>query len=311
MLKSVLKRLLGALCVLWIAMFGVFALLTYIPGSRLGYMGIFADGDLLDRIFSFLHVQPNLFSRYLRYMWDVFTRFQFASGFRHYDLTGEVLSRLRFTVLLTFAAFVFVVIFGIVLGAFAAYKKDSFWDRLISVISTALASIPPFCLAIYLAVIFCVGLKLLPVFGFNGPKYFILPTITIGSAAMANTVQSCRYSILEELNKPYVKNLRARGVSEIRILFVHALKNALIPTVSMIREMTATVFVSTFIAEWFYSIPGIGYYLIQAINNRDYGVVMACTMIIALFVVLFGLISDTAFVFLDPQLRKKDKEAKA
>ena len=170
--------------VLLVAMFAVFAILTYIPGSRLGYLNIWGQGDLLDHLFTALSVKPSLFTRYLRYIYNVFTTFHFASMARHHDLSATVLQRTRFTLLLTFSGFIFIVIFGISAGAYAAYKKGSLFDKAVSLLSMFVASLPPFCLAIYLAMIFCLGLHLLPVFGYDSIKNFILPTITIASASV-------------------------------------------------------------------------------------------------------------------------------
>ena len=306
MFKFVMKRILTALVILFVSMFAVFAILTYIPGSRLGYMSIAGNGDLLDRIFNALKVQPSLLSRYLRYIYDVLVHFHFASGFRHHNLNEEILSRTRFTLLLTLAGFIFIVVIGIPTGAIAARKKGSLFDRTVSVVSMFVASIPPFCLAIYLAMIFCLGLKLLPVFGYKELKNFILPTITIAASALANTIQTCRFAIIEELNKPYVKYLRTRGQKEGVILFGHALRNAMLPVISVIKEMTASIFVSTFIAEWFYAIPGIGYYLIKGINSRDYGVIMASTMVIAIVIIVFNIVSDVLYSCFDPKLRSSE-----
>ena len=303
MFKFIVKRILTAFVVLLVAMFAVFAILTYIPGSRLGYLNIWGQVDLLDHLFTALSVKPSLFTRYLRYIYNVFTTFHFASMARHHDLSATVLQRTRFTLLLTFSGFIFIVIFGISAGAYAAYKKGSLFDKAVSLLSMFVASLPPFCLAIYLAMIFCLGLHLLPVFGYDSIKNFILPTITIASASLATTIQTCRFAVIEELNKPYIKNLRSRGQKEGVILFRHALRNAVLPTISVIREKTASIFVSTFIAEWFYAIPGIGYYLIQGINSRDYGVIMASTMVIAIILLLFNIISEVLYCVFDPQLR--------
>lgn len=306
MFKFIKNRILGAIGVLFAAVFAVFTILTYLPGSRLGYLPIQGENDLLDRFFTLIKATPNLLTRYLRYMYNIITRFHFTSNFRHHDLSAEILTRTRLTLLLTVLGFVFIVVFGIILGVIAAHKRGTWIDRLISGVSMFLASIPPFCLAIYLALIFCLGLKLLPVFGYAKPVNFILPTITVSAAALANVIQICRFQVIEELNKPYVRNLQSRGQKESVILFRHALKNALIPTVSVIREMTATIFMSTFIAEWFYAIPGIGYYMIKAINSRDYGVILACTVVIAIFIIFFNIISDVVYCLLDPKMRSKE-----
>lgn len=306
MFQFIRRRITGAIGVLLTTIFAVFALLTYLPGSRLGYLQIHGDGDLLDRFFTLINAAPNLMNRYLRYMFDVLTKFHFASSFRHHDLTQEILKRTRLTLLLTVLGFVFIVVFGLLLGVMAARRRGSWIDRFISSASMFVASIPPFCLAIYLAMIFCLGLKLLPVFGYTKPINFILPTVTISAGALANVIQICRFQVIEELNKPYVRNLQSRGQKESTILYRHALKNALIPIVSVIREMTATIFVSTFIAEWFYAIPGIGYYLIRAINSRDFGVILACTVVIAIFIIMVNIVSDVVYCLLDPKMRSSE-----
>lgn len=303
MFKYAAKRILRSLVILVVTLFAVFALLNYIPGSRLKYISIMGQGDLLDSLFSALNAESNLFTRYLRYLYNIITRFEFLSGFRHHSLSTEIIERSRLTLLLTICALILVVLVGIPLGVFSARKKGSLPDRAISVFSMTLASIPPFCLAIFLAMVFCVGLRLLPVFGYKSPINFILPTITIASAAVAETVQITRFSVIEEMKKPYITSLRSRGQSENVIVYRHALRNALLPVCSVIKENMATVFVSTFIAEWFYAIPGIGYNLIQSIVNRDYGVVMASTMVIAIFIIVINIIGDVLMYLIDPKLR--------
>ena len=303
MFRYLVKRFLISIPVLLLALFATFALLTYIPGSRLGYFPIEGNGDLLDKLFVALNAPANLLTRYLRYFYNVFVHARFGSIAYHHNLSAEIFRRTGFTLLLTFCAFLLILLIGIPLGSYSAYKKGSFFDNIVSIVSLFLSSIPPFCLAIFLAVIFCVRLRLLPVFGFDGPKNMILPTITIGAAGLAKTIQTVRNNVIENLNKPYVKTLKAKGVRQSRILFVHALKNSLVPTVSIIKEMTAEVFVSTFIAEWFYAIPGIGYYLLQSVNGRDYDAVLAATTVITIFILLFGILSDTLSYSLDPQLK--------
>ena len=139
---------------------------------------------------------------------------------------------------------------------------------------------------------------------YNAPN-MQMPTSDI-RALSQYTYQTVRANVIEAMHRPYIRTLRSHGVKERKILFNHALKNSMIPTVSIIREMTAEVFVSTFIAEWFYAIPGIGYYLIQAVNARDYGVVLACTAVTAVLILVFGIISDLLYYLLEPELRHRE-----
>ena len=305
MLRYILKRILVIIPALLASMLAIFVLLTYLPGSRLGMLPIYGDGDLLDRFFVYFSIPANTFTRYLRYAWDVFTKLHFPSVFQHRDLTGETLMRAKFTFLLTMLGLIFMIVAGIPLGVAAGHKKGKWQDTLISSFSLVLSSIPPFCLSIFLALLFCLYLHWLPVFGIEEPKNYILPVLTIASGGLAKTIQVVRQNVIAEMKKPYTKTLRAKGVREEKILLRHALRNSLIPTITVLREMSAEIFMSTFIAEYFFAIPGIGYYLVSAIIARDYSVVFACSIVTALFILLFGLLCDVLFFLLEPEVRGK------
>ena len=162
MFRFLLKRILTAIPVFLGALLAVFLLLTYIPGSRLGYLPIAGNGDLLDHLFTLFHVPANVFTRYLRYIYDVITKLHFASGFHHRDLSLEVLTRARLTLFLTFLAFLLIVLVGIPLGTYAAGKHGKWQDHLISTSVMVVISVPAFVYASLLLYTLCFKLRLFP-----------------------------------------------------------------------------------------------------------------------------------------------------
>ena len=190
---------------------------------------------------------------------------------------------------------------GVVLGAVAALRRNSILDRTVMVITTAFVSMPSFIMGSLLLVLFAVRLKILPANGTTGAG-LILPIITLALYPMAYITRLTRCSMLDVLGQDYIRTARAKGVSGMKIIFGHALKNALIPVITYFGPMLAYIVTGSLVVERIFSVPGIGRAFVQSITNRDYPMVMGTTIVLACLIVVMNLVSDILYKVVDPRI---------
>lgn len=214
----------------------------------------------------------------------------------------EILIRLPATLKLSFAALLVSLVIAIPAGVIAASKQHSLMDHL--TMSSALigTSVPNFWLGLLLILLFSVTLGWFPVFGYGGLRYMVLPALTLGAGLAGITTRLTRSSMLEVLNQDYVTTARSRGLSERRIIFKHALKNAFIPIITVIGIQLGHLLGGTVIVESIFAWPGIGKLLVDSIYARDFATVQACALLFAIIFVLINLIVDILYLFLNPKI---------
>ncbi|PZR60744.1 MAG: peptide ABC transporter permease [Chloroflexi bacterium] len=207
------------------------------------------------------------------------------------------------TVQLGIQAFLLSVIIGIPLGVIAALRHNGIPDYLATLVSVLGICTPSFVAAILLLVIFSVWLKWLPTFGWDSPANWILPTVALALFPIAQIARYTRASMLEVTRKDYVRTAHSKGLREGSIVVVHMIRNALIPVVTILGPILAFLITGSFIIEFVFSIPGIGRYYVTSIGQRDYGVIMAMTMIFAVAIAVMNLIVDVLYAYIDPRIR--------
>lgn len=214
----------------------------------------------------------------------------------------EILIRLPATLKLSFAALLVSLVIAIPAGVIAASKQHSLMDHL--TMSSALigTSVPNFWLGLLLILLFSVTLGWFPVFGYGGLRYIVLPALTLGAGLAGITTRLTRSSMLEVLNQDYVTTARSKGLSERRIIFKHALKNAFIPIITVIGIQLGHLLGGTVIVESIFAWPGIGKLLVDSIYARDFATVQACALLFAIIFVLINLIVDILYLFLNPKI---------
>ncbi|KAF5082707.1 Glutathione transport system permease protein GsiC [anaerobic digester metagenome] len=214
----------------------------------------------------------------------------------------EILIRLPATLKLSLAALLVSLVIAIPAGVIAASKQHSLMDHL--TMSSALigTSVPNFWLGLLLILLFSVTLGWLPVFGYGGLRYMVLPALTLGAGLAGITTRLTRSSMLEVLNQDYVTTARSKGLSERRIIFKHALKNAFIPIITVIGIQLGHLLGGTVIVESIFAWPGIGKLLVDSIYARDFATVQACALLFAIIFVLINLIVDMLYLFLNPKI---------
>lgn len=192
---------------------------------------------------------------------------------------------------------------GVGLGSVAAMCRGKWGDQLIMVVSTLGIAVPSFVVATTLMKIFGVELKWLPTMGLSTPLHYILPVFTLAFYPMAYITRLMRSSMLDALNQDYIRTARAKGVSKFKMLFKHALRNAIIPIITYAGPLLAFTLSGSFVVEKIFNIPGLGREFINCITGRDYPMVMSTTIFLATFLVLMNVIVDILYKIVDPRIK--------
>ncbi len=193
---------------------------------------------------------------------------------------------------------------GIPLGVISALKQNTLIDYVAMFISMLGVSIPNFLLGIGLILLFAVTWEVLPTYGWGDSwQQIIMPTITLGTGGMAFIARLTRTSMLDVIRADYVRTARAKGLKEQVVILRHALKNSLVPIITVLGPMMAAWLTGTFLVEWVFSIGGIGKFFVNAVSDRDYTLIMGTVIIYSVVLVAFNLLVDVAYVFIDPRIR--------
>ena len=204
-------------------------------------------------------------------------------------------------------ALTWAVLVGVPLGCLAAFKRGKFTDSVLRVICTLGISMPSFVVASVLLVTFAGGLAVLKIFPtiFDpalGWRSYVLPCFSLGFYPMCYTARQTRSAMLDSLNQEYIKTARAKGLKNFKIIFKHALRNALIPVITYLGPQVAFTLCGGFVVESVFSIPGLGRYFVQSIQNRDYPVIMGTTVFLASFIILMNMVVDLLYKVADPRI---------
>ena len=199
-------------------------------------------------------------------------------------------------------ALVLAIVCGIILGCIAGLCKDKLPDAIIRVFSSIGISMPGYVIASGLMILLAVNLKVLPV-NYNKPGGWIMPMLTLAIYPTSYLTRLTRASILEVMNQDYLRTERAKGMSEFVVVFVHALKNSLIPVITYLGPLTASILTGGFVAESVFSVPGLGRYFVSSISSRDYTMIMGVTIFYSALIVFMNLICDVLYKIVDPRIQ--------
>lgn len=283
----------------------VFLLIHLIPGDPVVIMlGETAQPADIEHLRKLLHLDEPLYSQYLRFIKNIISGSLGVSIKPPYEKVSKIIfSVFPNTIILTVSSLLFALLFSFPLGIISALKANKLTDKLASIFSLIGISMPNFWLGPLLIILFSIKLNLLPVSGFEGPQYLILPSITLGTALMAILVRMIRSSLLEVMGAEYVVTARAKGVSEFKIIWKHCLKNALIPVITIVGLQFGALLGGSIITETIFSWPGIGTLIIEAIRERNYPVVQGSVFILAMCFVLVNLLTDILYAIFDPRIK--------
>lgn len=304
MLSYIARRLVLTLPVLFGVATLVFSLIHLVPGDPAQAMlGDGASPEDIAQLRTRLGLDRPLTEQYARYLKGL-VRGDLGTSLRtQQPVTAQIAERLPATAELASAAMLVAVALALPLGLIAAVWRGGWVDQSAMGLALVGISVPGFWLGPLLALIFAVELGWLPVSGRGTLAHLVLPAITLGSALAAILARMTRASVLEELREQYVVAARARGASRVRAVVVHALRNSLIPIVTILGLQLGAVLTGSIITETIFSWPGVGRLLIQSINFRDYPMVQGCILLIAVTYVTMNLLTDLVYGWLDPRIR--------
>lgn len=308
MINYIIRRLISVIPVLIGVTLLTFILFLVVPGDpvRLA-LGQHPDPDLQKRIEHQLGMDKPWPVRYVNYVWDAMHG-DLGYSIKNQEPVSQIIGqKFPATLQLAVSAMLLAILVGIPAGVISATKQYSFADNIFMMIALVGVSMPIFVLGLLLLLVFVSWLKVIPGTGYGDGNllFMILPTIALGTIPMAMISRMTRSSLLEVLKSDYVRTAKSKGLSETKVVFKHAFRNALIPIVTVIGNNFASLMAGAIITEKVFNWPGIGTAMIVAIEQRDYPVVMGLTLFLAVMFVTVNLIVDLSYSFIDPRVRLK------
>ena len=305
-----IRRILVTMPVLWVVISVVFLLIHLVPGDPIVQM--LGEGATASDVEGLRHaygLDAPLGVQYTRY-WHGILHADLGQSLRLHDsVTHLVLQRYPYTVALTLAALLIGIALSIPAGILSALRRNRWQDRTLGVVSLTGLSFPNFALGPILILLFSIQLGWLPVSGAGDGSaisfllHLILPAITLGLSLAAILTRMVRTAMLEELSQDYIRTARAKGLSENQVVYGHALRNALIPILTVIGLQFGSLLAGAIVTETIFSWPGIGRLTLAAISNRDYALVQGCILAVGLTYVAVNLLTDVAYTIVNPRMR--------
>lgn len=304
MLRYIGKRLLQMVPILMIVAILIFTLMCFVPGDPVQIiLGDNATEEQIARTKAEFGLDQPYFTRLGKYLLDI-VRLDFGVSYTQGISVGaELMRRFPNTLLLSALSILFTVIVGIPIGIQCAINANKWSDKIWMFLTMLGNSMPGFWMALLLVLLFSVTLGWLPSNGADSLKYFLLPVVANSIGSLADIARQTRSSMLEVIRSDYVVTGRSKGLSERDVIWKHALPNALIPIITVCGSRFGTMLGGTVIIESVFSIPGIGTYLVNGINSRDYPVVQGSIVYIAFIFAFIMLLTDLIYAYVDPRIK--------
>lgn len=304
MRKYVLKKILVAIPVLIGITLITFILLNVVPGDPVALMmKEHISPDVVARVRAQMHLDDPAYIRFFRYVGGALHGDFGVSYKLNRPVSGLLLDAFPNTFILAVAAAVFSWIIGIPAGILSAVKQYSVADNLFMGFSLLGVSMPVFWAGLLFQYIFSVKLGWLPVSGFDGPIYVIMPAIVLGWSSAGTIARLTRSSLLEVMRNDYIRTARAKGLREIKVLMNHALKNSMLPVVTVMAIQVAGLLSGAVITESVFGIPGIGRVAVNAIQTRDMPLLQGSVVFTTFLVIIGNLAADILYSYLDPRIK--------
>lgn len=312
MVKFILKRLLWLIPVILGVTFFVYTIMYITPGDPVRLMlGANATEEAIQAKRDELGLNDPFIVRFGKYCSDVFLHFDFGESYQtKQSVTEQIMIRFPYTLRVALISVFLATIIGIPIGILAATHQYSWMDNLSMFFSLFCVSMPSFWFALILVMLFCQKLGILPASGIDSWKCYILPCVSCALGGAAGIARQTRSSMLEVIRQDYITTARAKGQKEIKVVYSHALKNALIPIIQTVGNMVGASLGGALIAETIFAIPGMGVYMMNGISQRDYPVVQGGVIFIAICFCLCMLLVDIVFALVDPRIKSQYKTVK-
>ncbi|WP_141432545.1 nickel ABC transporter permease [Bacillus sp. 03113] len=306
MTSYIIKRVLQMIPTLIGVSILSFIIIHSVPGDPANLIaGADATAEQIQSVSERLGLDEPLYKQYLSYALGLLRGDLGISLHSERPVLQEIMTRFPNTILLTVYSIFIMVIVGLFAGIFSATKPNSVRDNVAMMFSLFGISMPVFWFGIMLILLFSYYLQLLPSGGSSGFQYFILPSVVLGLSSSGVLARLTRSSMLEVIHQDYIRTARAKGVKERIVIYRHTLKNAAIPIITIIGLEFGTLLGGAVVTETVFSMNGLGRYIIQSIQFRDYPAVQGCILFVATIFVFVNLIVDLSYSVLDPKIRYK------
>lgn len=298
--KYIAKRILLAIVSILIVSAITFFVMNIIPGGPFNKEKA-TSAEALRVLEERYNLDKPVGEQYILYMRNLLRGDWGVSLHSGRNIWGELTSRFKVSAKLGGMAAAVAIAIGLVLGSLAALTRNRWPDRLIVFLTTLGTAMPSFVLATLLLLVFCLKLNLVPVWSSSKPNY-ILPIIALSLYPMAYITRLTKTSMLDALNQDYIRTAKAKGVPGWKVIFKHGLRNALIPVITYVGPMVAYILTGSMVVENIFTIGGLGSSFVTSIVNRDYTMIMATTIFLAILMVIANLLTDIAYKIVDPRI---------
>ena len=298
----ILKRIGLAILTVWVVITLTFFVMRLVPGGPFNSEKALSEAATAALEAKYGLDKP-LMEQYFTYLKDIVTEFNFGPSLtqRGRDVIDIITDGMKTSAVLGLCAASLALVIGVVLGAVAALRRNKLVDKVIMVFTTACVSMPSFIMGSLLLIVFAITLGILPANG-TTKEGLILPVVALSLSPMANITRLTRSSMLDVLGQDYIRTAKAKGVSGGKIIFGHALKNALIPVITYFGPMLAYIVTGSLVVEQIFAVPGIGRAFVNSITGRDYPLIMGTTIVLATLIVVMNLVSDVLYKVVDPRI---------
>ena len=296
----IIKRIFNAFIVLWIVITITFFLMHAIPGGPFT-----AEKSLPPYVLHSIEERYKLNDPLYKHYLCNLVQGDLGPSFKYPGRSVNDIIKDGFPVSfkLGIEAILIAIIIGIPAGILAGVKKDKWQDRAVNFFTTLGVAVPSFVAAALLIYVLSTKLHLLPAAMWNGWRYEIMPALALSGMPMSFIARLTRSSMLDILSQDYIKTARAKGLSWSKVLIKHALPNSLIPVVTYLGPMTASILTGSFVIETIFAIPGLGQYFVTSIYNRDYTVILGVTIFYSVIVIVLNMVVDLLYPLLDPRIK--------
>ena len=303
--KYILKRILLMIPVILGVVILVFTLMQLTPGDPAEViLGTTATSEQIEELRGELGLNDPYIVQLLRYMKEVFIQFDFGTSYiSKVSISAELATRYPYTLVFAVAGMVLSLGIGIPLGVNAAVHQNSIADYGTMAIALIGTSLPGFWFALVLILLFSSKLGWLPAYGVGGIQFWIMPIISTAFAGITTMARQMRSRMLEVIHSDYITMAKSKGVKKKAVIYKHALPNALIPVITVASMSFGTSLGGTLIAETIFAIPGVGVYIVNAVNNRDYPVVQGGVIVLAITFSIIMLLCDLVIAAVDPRVK--------
>lgn len=303
MAKYILRRVFSSLITLWVMFTATFLFMHIIPGKPfIGEKRV--PENVLKNLNAKFGLDQPLIIQYKNYLVNTVKGDLGPSVSKLGQTVNDIIGRaFPVSMKLGLLSCAIAILIGTLFGILSALKRNTWVDRTVMLISTIGIAVPGFVVATVSIIFFAVNLKILPTYGLTSPAHYILPSFALAFFSLSFITRLMRSSMLDVVNQDYIRTARAKGLSETKVIFKHALRNGILPIVTYVGPLLATVLTGSFVIERIFAIPGLGRYFVDSITNRDYPVVMGVTIFYGALLIIMNFVVDIVYGLIDPRIK--------